>query len=250
MKTVRRLLYRDIVSAVAFVALAFLSLFFFIDFVDELGDIGKRGYRVHAAAAAALLGAGPLLRAVPDRGADRHHLLAGAPGAVVGIHDPAHRRPRPGAGAGAARRAGAGLRRRSPSSSATTWRRFSETSPPAAGAASRGGPARPRRRLAEGPAAPRPGDRSVSVNVAAPEADGTAPGSASSSSTPTAACCARTAAAEAASHADGRWCCTTSRITHWPRRIDPTARASEQLAHAALAEHAARPAWSPPPCCR
>ena len=44
MKTVRRLFYVDIVSAVGFVALGFLSLFFFIDFVDELGDVGKRGY--------------------------------------------------------------------------------------------------------------------------------------------------------------------------------------------------------------
>jgi len=44
MKTVRRLFYVDIVSSVAFVALAFLSLFFFIDFVDELADAGKRGY--------------------------------------------------------------------------------------------------------------------------------------------------------------------------------------------------------------
>jgi lipopolysaccharide export system permease protein len=43
MRTVRRLFYRDIVSSVTFVALAFLSLFFFIDFVDDLDDIGKRG---------------------------------------------------------------------------------------------------------------------------------------------------------------------------------------------------------------
>ncbi|MBL8303987.1 MAG: LPS export ABC transporter permease LptG [Ideonella sp.] len=50
MKTVRRLFYTDIVSSVAFVALAFLSLFFFIDFVDELADVGTRGYTaVHAA---------------------------------------------------------------------------------------------------------------------------------------------------------------------------------------------------------
>lgn len=50
MRTVRRLFYTDIVSAVGFVALAFLSLFFFIDFVDELGDLGKRGYTaLHAA---------------------------------------------------------------------------------------------------------------------------------------------------------------------------------------------------------
>src|SRR6185369_15107710 len=50
MKTVRRLLYRDIVSSVAFVALAFLSLFFFIDFVDDLEDVGKDGYTVVQAA--------------------------------------------------------------------------------------------------------------------------------------------------------------------------------------------------------
>jgi lipopolysaccharide export system permease protein len=49
MKTVRRLLYADIVSSVMFVALAFLSLFFFIDFVDELADIGKGYTALHAA---------------------------------------------------------------------------------------------------------------------------------------------------------------------------------------------------------
>jgi lipopolysaccharide export system permease protein len=55
MKTVRRLLYRDIVGAVGFVTLAFLSLFFFIDFVDELGDVGKNGYGiVHALLVCAL----------------------------------------------------------------------------------------------------------------------------------------------------------------------------------------------------
>jgi lipopolysaccharide export system permease protein len=55
MKTVRRLLYRDIVGAVGFVTLAFLSLFFFIDFVDDLEDIGKGGFTiVHALAASAL----------------------------------------------------------------------------------------------------------------------------------------------------------------------------------------------------
>ncbi len=45
MKTVRRLFYKDIVSSVLFVAVAFLSLFFFIDFVDELGDVGTRLHR-------------------------------------------------------------------------------------------------------------------------------------------------------------------------------------------------------------
>ncbi|HSW07032.1 LPS export ABC transporter permease LptG [Aquabacterium sp.] len=41
MKTVRRLLYRDIVWSVAFVAIAFLSLFFFIDVVDDLDSVGR-----------------------------------------------------------------------------------------------------------------------------------------------------------------------------------------------------------------
>ncbi|MFI4929315.1 MAG: LPS export ABC transporter permease LptG [Burkholderiales bacterium] len=55
MKTIRRLLYRDIVWSVVFVAVAFLSLFYFIDFVDELDNIGRNGYTVlHAALSAAL----------------------------------------------------------------------------------------------------------------------------------------------------------------------------------------------------
>jgi lipopolysaccharide export system permease protein len=55
MKTVRRLLYRDVLWSVVFVAIAFLSLFFFIDFLDELEDVGKRGYTIwHAALAAGL----------------------------------------------------------------------------------------------------------------------------------------------------------------------------------------------------
>jgi lipopolysaccharide export system permease protein len=55
MKTVRRLLYHDIASAVMFVALAFLSLFFFIDFVDELDRIGNNGYTLGHALLAGLL---------------------------------------------------------------------------------------------------------------------------------------------------------------------------------------------------
>ena len=44
MKTVRRLLYRDVLWSVVFVAIAFLSLFYFIDFVDELENVGRNGY--------------------------------------------------------------------------------------------------------------------------------------------------------------------------------------------------------------
>ena len=55
MKTVRRLLYRDIVWSVVFVALAFLSLFFFIDFVDELENVGRNGYTLGQAVLRAAL---------------------------------------------------------------------------------------------------------------------------------------------------------------------------------------------------
>jgi lipopolysaccharide export system permease protein len=55
MRTVRRLLYRDVVSAVIFVSVAFLSLFFFIDFVDELGDVGRSGYTLWNATWSSLL---------------------------------------------------------------------------------------------------------------------------------------------------------------------------------------------------
>jgi lipopolysaccharide export system permease protein len=66
MKTVRRLFYKDIVSSVLFVSLAFLSLFYFIDFVDELGDVGQRGYTVlHAAVYSLLLLPGHLYELSP-----------------------------------------------------------------------------------------------------------------------------------------------------------------------------------------
>ncbi len=55
MKTVKRLLYRDVVWSVVFVAVAFLSLFYFIDFVEELDGVGSKGFTLwHAAAMAAL----------------------------------------------------------------------------------------------------------------------------------------------------------------------------------------------------
>jgi lipopolysaccharide export system permease protein len=66
MKTVRRLFYADIVSAVAFVALAFLSLSYFIDFVDELADVGTAGYTsVHAALYSLLLVPGHFYEIAP-----------------------------------------------------------------------------------------------------------------------------------------------------------------------------------------
>ncbi|MFH7044240.1 LPS export ABC transporter permease LptG [Paucibacter sp. JuS9] len=55
MKTVRRLLYSDIVSSVFFVALAFLSLFYFIDFVEELDRMSRAGAGAGRAALLALL---------------------------------------------------------------------------------------------------------------------------------------------------------------------------------------------------
>lgn len=41
MKTIRRLLYLEVIQAVAFVSLGFLALFFFFDLVDELPNLGR-----------------------------------------------------------------------------------------------------------------------------------------------------------------------------------------------------------------
>ncbi|MDB5943474.1 MAG: putative rane protein [Ramlibacter sp.] len=41
MKTIRRLIYREVLASVVFVAIGFLALFFFFDFVDELPNVGR-----------------------------------------------------------------------------------------------------------------------------------------------------------------------------------------------------------------
>jgi lipopolysaccharide export system permease protein len=41
MMTIRRLIYREVLASVVFVAVGFLALFFFFDFVDELPNVGK-----------------------------------------------------------------------------------------------------------------------------------------------------------------------------------------------------------------
>ncbi len=41
MKTVRKLIYHEVIASIALVALGFLALFFFFDLVDELQSIGK-----------------------------------------------------------------------------------------------------------------------------------------------------------------------------------------------------------------
>jgi lipopolysaccharide export system permease protein len=66
MKTVRRLLYGDILSSVLFVAAAFLSLFFFIDVVDSLEDVGRDGLGVgHVVLGAVYLLPGHLYELMP-----------------------------------------------------------------------------------------------------------------------------------------------------------------------------------------
>ena len=59
MRTIRRLIYGEVLSAVAFVTLGFLALFFFFDFVEELQSIGGTGaadYQlVHALSFVALM---------------------------------------------------------------------------------------------------------------------------------------------------------------------------------------------------
>lgn len=59
MKTVRRLIYRQIVSHVGMVMAGFTALFFFIDFVDEMQRVGKKGYTLMDAVVACLLQMGP-----------------------------------------------------------------------------------------------------------------------------------------------------------------------------------------------
>jgi lipopolysaccharide export system permease protein len=58
-KTIRRLIYGEVLYAVAFVILGFLSLFFFFDFVEEIQALGRNavaGYRlVHALTYVALM---------------------------------------------------------------------------------------------------------------------------------------------------------------------------------------------------
>ncbi|MCF8161131.1 MAG: LPS export ABC transporter permease LptG [Polaromonas sp.] len=59
MKTIRRLIYGEILYAVAFVTLGFLSLFFFFDLVEEIQSVGRHaatGYQlVHALTYVALI---------------------------------------------------------------------------------------------------------------------------------------------------------------------------------------------------
>jgi lipopolysaccharide export system permease protein len=59
MKTLRRLIHREMLVTVAFVALAFLALFSFFDLVEELGDVGRGNpaspYRLSHAALYTLL---------------------------------------------------------------------------------------------------------------------------------------------------------------------------------------------------
>jgi lipopolysaccharide export system permease protein len=58
-KTLRRLIYGEVINAVAFVTLSFLSLFFFFDLVEELQSVGRHaatGYSVvHALTYVALM---------------------------------------------------------------------------------------------------------------------------------------------------------------------------------------------------
>lgn len=55
MRTVRRLLYRDIVSSVLYVVLAFLALFFFIDLVGEFDNVGRQQFTTWTAVAVSVL---------------------------------------------------------------------------------------------------------------------------------------------------------------------------------------------------
>ncbi|HSO44002.1 MAG TPA: LPS export ABC transporter permease LptG [Rhodoferax sp.] len=69
MKTIRRLIYGEVLSAVAYVTLGFLSLFFFFDLVEEIQTVGRyaaTGYNLaHALAYVALLIPSHLYELIP-----------------------------------------------------------------------------------------------------------------------------------------------------------------------------------------
>jgi hypothetical protein len=96
MKTLRKMIFKDVITTVAFVTLAFLALFFFFDLLDEMRCGPLRAVRRppgHAGGAAG--SAQPPVRAAAHHRADRHHLRDGPPGAKLGIHHHAHQRPGP-----------------------------------------------------------------------------------------------------------------------------------------------------------
>jgi len=69
MKTLRRLIYGEVINAVSFVTLGFLSLFFFIDFVEEVQSLGRpdaAGYQLmHALTYVTLLIPGHMYELMP-----------------------------------------------------------------------------------------------------------------------------------------------------------------------------------------
>ncbi|MBK9442845.1 MAG: LPS export ABC transporter permease LptG [Comamonadaceae bacterium] len=69
MKTLRHLIYGEVINAVAFVSLGFLSLFFFFDFVEEVQSVGRNaasGYRlVHALSYVAMMIPSHLYELIP-----------------------------------------------------------------------------------------------------------------------------------------------------------------------------------------
>jgi lipopolysaccharide export system permease protein len=66
MKTIHKLIYRDLVAAIAYVCLGFMALFLFFDFVDEMSSIGVQNYHlIHAFAYVMLQIPGHLYELLP-----------------------------------------------------------------------------------------------------------------------------------------------------------------------------------------
>ncbi len=66
MKTVRRLIHRDLIGSISYVCAGFLSLFFFFDLVDELSSVGTQNYQlIHAVAYVLLQIPGHLYELLP-----------------------------------------------------------------------------------------------------------------------------------------------------------------------------------------
>jgi lipopolysaccharide export system permease protein len=170
MRTIRRLIYREVVVSVAFVTLAFLALFFFFDLVDELRWVGGwAGYQLtHALLFVALGMPSHLYELLPIT------VLIGTIFVMAGWQSSEFTIMRtsglgPG---GAAHPAGAGLRLVcSPSPWATTWLRSANARPPWSRRAPGPDHHRGHGRLAQGAQ----GDHSFAVNVA-PSSDGACAG--------------------------------------------------------------------------
>ena len=99
MKTVRRMIYGEVIAAVGFATLAFLALFSFIDFVDELRWVnsnGPDGYQLkHAIAFVGTLAVSSLYELLPITVLIGSVFVMARMAQQLGVHGVAHQWARP-----------------------------------------------------------------------------------------------------------------------------------------------------------